>query len=168
MLVSVILTIIVLNFHFRGPKKQRVPRWMRHFLIGYMGRAFCFCYESRAYRQAQKDFQKEPPYTAKAPVITLSNRKNNPTLLKSCSQVQHHKQNEVGKLAKNRKPQQFLSSKKNKKHQVNNESDNDQNDFENQIEPAYVKVSKIERSGLKKENHIVLDYSNDSGLLLPG
>ena len=48
-LISVILTIIVLNFHFRGPKKQRVPRWMRKYIIGYLGRVFCFCHESRAY-----------------------------------------------------------------------------------------------------------------------
>ena len=49
MLISVILTIIVLNFHFRGPKKQRVPRWMRKYIIGYLGRIFCFCYESKAF-----------------------------------------------------------------------------------------------------------------------
>lgn len=41
-LISVVLTIIVLNFHFRGPKKQRVPKWMRKYIIGYIGRLFCF------------------------------------------------------------------------------------------------------------------------------
>ncbi|RNA21152.1 neuronal acetylcholine receptor subunit alpha-7 isoform X2 [Brachionus plicatilis] len=54
-LISVILTIIVLNFHFRGPKKQRVPKWMRKYIIGYLGRVFCFCHESNAYFRAQKD-----------------------------------------------------------------------------------------------------------------
>lgn len=36
-LISVVLTIVVLNFHFRGPKKYRVPKWMRIYLIGYLG-----------------------------------------------------------------------------------------------------------------------------------
>jgi hypothetical protein len=56
-LISVILTIIVLNFHFRGPKKQRVPRWMRKFIIGYLGRAFCFCYESNTYFKIHQEEQ---------------------------------------------------------------------------------------------------------------
>lgn len=43
---------------------------------------------------------------------------------------------------------------------VNNETDSD---FENQVEPAYVKVSKIERNNLRnKENHIVLEYSDET------
>ena len=54
-LISVILTIIVLNFHFRGPKKQRVPKWMRIWIIGYFGRIFCFCRESRAYCLVQEE-----------------------------------------------------------------------------------------------------------------
>ena len=58
-LISVILTIIVLNFHFRGPKKQRVPKWMRKYIIGYLGRVFCFCHESNAYFRAQKDIPVE-------------------------------------------------------------------------------------------------------------
>lgn len=54
-LISVILTIIVLNFHFRGPKKQRVPKWMRIYIIGYLGRLFCFCEESRAFCLVQEE-----------------------------------------------------------------------------------------------------------------
>lgn len=48
-LISVILTIIVLNFHFRGPKKKRVPKWMRKYIIGYIGFVFCFYNESEFY-----------------------------------------------------------------------------------------------------------------------
>lgn len=44
-LISVVLTIIVLNFHFRGPKKQRVPKWMRKYFINYLGRLLCFCFD---------------------------------------------------------------------------------------------------------------------------
>ncbi|RNA21153.1 neuronal acetylcholine receptor subunit alpha-10-like [Brachionus plicatilis] len=46
-LISVILTIIVLNLHYRGPKNQRVPKWVRVYIIGYLGQVFCFCNESR-------------------------------------------------------------------------------------------------------------------------
>ena len=48
-LISVILTIIVLNFHYRGPKNQRVPKWMRKYIIGYFGRVFCFGHESKSF-----------------------------------------------------------------------------------------------------------------------
>ncbi len=54
-LISVVLTIIVLNFHFRGPKKQRVPRWMRKYIIGYIGRLFCFNKETYKYHLEEKD-----------------------------------------------------------------------------------------------------------------
>jgi len=40
-LISVVLTVIVLNLHFRGPKKDKVPNWMRKFLIGYLGYFLC-------------------------------------------------------------------------------------------------------------------------------
>lgn len=48
-LISIILTILVLNCQFRGPKQQRVPKWMRKYIIGYLGKFFCFSNESRAY-----------------------------------------------------------------------------------------------------------------------
>ena len=54
-LISVVLTIIVLNFHFRGPKKQRVPKWMRKYIIGYIGRLFCFNKETYKYHLEEKD-----------------------------------------------------------------------------------------------------------------
>lgn len=38
MLISVILTVVVLNFHYRGPKKSRVPPWCRRIIIGKIGR----------------------------------------------------------------------------------------------------------------------------------
>jgi hypothetical protein len=38
---------MVLNFHFRGPKKQRIPKWTRTYIIGYIGRFLCFCHESK-------------------------------------------------------------------------------------------------------------------------
>jgi hypothetical protein len=61
-LVSVILTIIVLNFHFRGPKKQRVPKWMRKYLIGYVGRLLCFCFNDTHQRE---DTELQPKTTCK-------------------------------------------------------------------------------------------------------
>jgi len=36
-LISVVLTVVVLNFHYRGPKKSRVPRWCRHIVMGKIG-----------------------------------------------------------------------------------------------------------------------------------
>ena len=48
-LISIILTILVLNLQFRGPKRTRVPRIIRTLIIGCLGRAFGFGYESRAF-----------------------------------------------------------------------------------------------------------------------
>ena len=45
---------MVLNFQFRGPKRKRVPEWMRLYIIGYLGRAFCFVVESRAFYLSDK------------------------------------------------------------------------------------------------------------------
>ncbi|CAF1018309.1 unnamed protein product [Didymodactylos carnosus] len=36
-LVSVILTVVVLNFHYRGPKKERVPLWCRRIVMYKIG-----------------------------------------------------------------------------------------------------------------------------------
>ncbi|CAF3506938.1 unnamed protein product [Rotaria socialis] len=36
-LISVVLTVVVLNFHYRGPKKSRVPQWCRRIVIGKIG-----------------------------------------------------------------------------------------------------------------------------------
>ena len=36
-LISVVLTVVVLNFHYRGPKKSRVPRWCRRLVMGKIG-----------------------------------------------------------------------------------------------------------------------------------
>ncbi len=38
------LTIVVLNFHFRGPKKYRVPKWARYWIIGNLGYCLCMTY----------------------------------------------------------------------------------------------------------------------------
>lgn len=38
MLISVVLTVVVLNFHYRGPKKSRVPSWCRRIIINKIGR----------------------------------------------------------------------------------------------------------------------------------
>ncbi len=64
-LISVILTIFVLNFHFRGPKKRRVPKFMRKYIIGYLGRLFCFGHESKAFGLIKDEY-----YDYKNPFIT--------------------------------------------------------------------------------------------------
>lgn len=47
MLISVVLTVIVLNFHYRGPKKSRVPRWCRRWIMGKIGRWLGFHFINR-------------------------------------------------------------------------------------------------------------------------
>jgi hypothetical protein len=43
-LISVVLTVVVLNFHYRGPKKSRVPRWCRRIVMGKIGHWLGFHY----------------------------------------------------------------------------------------------------------------------------
>lgn len=144
----------MLNFHFRGPKKQRVPLWMRKFIIGYLGRAFCFCYESQAYMDVQEE--------SKVPNVQILNKNKKKQTKKNntIENDQNHKfyqNNSSQKLNYNYKKQTKFKSDSN---------ESDMSDFENQIEPAYVKVSKFERNCLKKENHIVLEYSNETDVFV--
>jgi hypothetical protein len=46
-LISVVLTVVVLNFHYRGPKKSRVPRWCRRIIMDKIGHWLGFHYISR-------------------------------------------------------------------------------------------------------------------------
>ena len=46
-LISVVLTVVVLNFHYRGPKKSRVPRWCRRLVMDKIGRWLGFNFIDR-------------------------------------------------------------------------------------------------------------------------
>ena len=114
-LISVILTIIVLNFHFRGPKKQRVPRWMRKYIIGYLGRVFCFCHESRAYF-----LNKNPQYEKCAVSYSheeTSRKVNHVSKAEKLANFQHHN------LLQQKKQQSETNISINKA--TNEQSDND-------------------------------------------
>ena len=53
MLISIVLTIAVLNFHFRGPKKDRVPPLLRKYVLGYLAVMLGFKKESKAFEIVQ-------------------------------------------------------------------------------------------------------------------
>ena len=76
-LISVILTIFVLNFHFRGPKKRRVPKFMRKYIIGYLGRLFCFGNESRAFGLIKDEYYESCDTFKAHDLGQISNRDNN-------------------------------------------------------------------------------------------
>lgn len=151
-MISVILTIIVLNFHFRGPKKQRVPKWMRKYIIGYLGKLFCFWNETRALESIQKD------------------TKIKKTLYKNESNISGQLNTKLPIFNKLNQKQNFdIISNKNK----TNIDNNDNNEIEycySQSEPAYVKsasnrLTKITTENNEynlKENRIVLEYTNDT------
>ena len=69
MLISVVLTVIVLNFHYRGPKKSRVPRWCRRIILGKIGPWLGFGF-----------LRREPIYSprlsAKSSARRLTNQRN--------------------------------------------------------------------------------------------
>ena len=158
-LVSVVLTIIVLNFHFRGPKKQRVPRWMRKFVIGYMGRAFCFCYESRAYYMAHEEMTVDKNDAAAS---TSSNCNKQEPFGKASSSG-------INEILNNT----YKNKNKKSKFEHNEHTDSDADDFENKFKPAYVKASLEKNSSkyasersFQRENHVVIEYSNETDLFL--
>lgn len=138
-LTSVVLTIIVLNFHFRGPKKQRVPKWMRKYIIGYIGRVFCFCHESRAFFLAQQQ-------ETRANKITINKLKN---------------ELPVYNLRSKSDPIQLC---KGSAESLNNNIDNELDYLNKQSEPAYLKSTNrnsnrnLERNEVSlKENSIVFN-----------
>lgn len=151
-LLSVLLTILVLNFHFRGPKKQRVPRWMRKYIIGCLGKAFCFCYESRAFQKAQEENQQliESINDTGQNVIFLAKAVKSPamrdkSLSKGCG----------------------IDVACNQIQQLNrtSTSSSDDDEFEKQLKPAYCKVSKIDRERLYRredQGQRVSDHNNNN------
>lgn len=60
-LISVVLTVVVLNFHYRGPKKSRVPRWCRRLIMGKIGPwlGFHFVYHDEHHTPMKAITQKE-------------------------------------------------------------------------------------------------------------
>ena len=40
--ISVVMTVIVLNCHYKGPTAKQVPRWMRRYVITSCGRLLLF------------------------------------------------------------------------------------------------------------------------------
>ncbi|CAF1128213.1 unnamed protein product [Adineta steineri] len=46
-LISVVLTVVVLNFHYRGPKKSRVPLWCRRIVMYKIGHCLGFHFLTR-------------------------------------------------------------------------------------------------------------------------
>ena len=39
--ISVIMTVFVLNLHYRGPSRYRVPPWVRRYILGTLARGLC-------------------------------------------------------------------------------------------------------------------------------
>lgn len=61
-LISVVLTVIVLNFHYRGPKKSRVPRWCRRIILGKIGPwlGFRFLHREQILSSAKSSARRNP------------------------------------------------------------------------------------------------------------
>ncbi len=129
---------MVLNFHFRGPKKQRVPRWMRKYIIGYLGKAFCFCYESKKFNQ-KRVFKKSDMISYKKGA--------------SLSRFSGSADENTGIIVKDNYVNNLITDIK------ENESF-DENYLNNQTEPAYIKYS-IYRQNNSKLNKGNSDKSID-------
>ena len=79
-LISVVLTVIVLNLHFRGPKKDKVPDWMRKFLIGYLGYFLCvICKHELETTTNNKDIEQNEQINTFEDLLLTSYKGNNLT-----------------------------------------------------------------------------------------
>lgn len=156
------LTIVVLNFHFRGPKKQRVPKWMRKYIIGYLGRIFCFGYESKQFIVREKQEQE-----------LLESEKRREAAEKMLSSSSHANEN----LFKSRFSlfKRSFQREKKEKSPIDDDSlsqPNEEYQYDNpHTEPAYLKtnnrlnLTKITAENNEynlKENRIVSEYSNNT------
>jgi hypothetical protein len=65
-LVSVVLTVVVLNFHYRGPKKSRVPRWCRRLIMNKVGHWLGFHFNSPEFSS----------YPSSSSIKSISQREN--------------------------------------------------------------------------------------------
>jgi hypothetical protein len=73
-LMSVMLTVIVLNFHFRGPRRQRLPAVIRKYVLGYIGILFCFSISSSFKNQTYTQKKRKP--TTPDSIITSKGSKS--------------------------------------------------------------------------------------------
>ena len=39
--ISIMMTVVVLNFHYRGPSKKPAPKWLKEIILNKMGYWFC-------------------------------------------------------------------------------------------------------------------------------
>ena len=66
MLISVVLTVVVLNFHYRGPKKSRVPHWCRRIIMGKIGHWLGFHFINRDQLLTPSSSRKSLPHRESA------------------------------------------------------------------------------------------------------
>ncbi len=166
-LVSVLLTILVLNFHFRGPKKQRVPRWMRKYIIGYLGKAFCFCYESRAYQKAQEENQDIIGSVSNTQYINANDSKNKENKKQFSNFETGHISVSVKAPVSNRSNKNCtIDATCNQIQQIHGTvaSEDSDDEFEGQQEPAYIKNSNSLKNIkiYRKQNQNNSDYRNEN------
>lgn len=90
-LISVVLTVVVLNFHYRGPKKSRVPRWCRRWVLGKIGYWLGFRFIDRQQlltsrksveqrENANGDVHRAQPSTLKKLKLTVTHSQSHPTI----------------------------------------------------------------------------------------
>lgn len=83
-LLSVVLTIVVLNFHFRGPKRHRVPRFWRNLIIDHLGYILRITH-NQGNEKAKKEIQNIKPTSKEVNQANISN--NNRKDVKRVSQL---------------------------------------------------------------------------------
>ncbi len=142
----------MLNFHFRGPKKQRVPKWMRKYIIGYLGKIFCFCHESNLFYQTFEDENKK----FEAANYENKNKTNNnkKILIKSKSN------NNDNKNKTNNKFKTISHSNLSNEYLNYNTKENDHINGNNDL-LNFKKITTENKEYNFKENRIVLEYSNN-------
>lgn len=125
---------------------------MRKYVIGCLGKVFCFCYESRAFQKAQEENQQL--------VESINETGQNATFLVEAVKSPAMRDKSLSKGC-------GIDAACNQIQQVNrtSTSSSDDDEFEKQLEPAYCKVSKIDRRGLYRredQGQRASDYNNNN------
>ena len=118
-LISVVLTVIVLNLHFRGPKKDKVPDWMRKFLIGYLGYFLCvICKHELETTTNNKDIEQNEQINTFEDLLLTSYKGNNLTennlTLENLPEIDEEEEEEEEEHEKTLKDQSNINEQINK------------------------------------------------------
>ncbi|KFM59450.1 Neuronal acetylcholine receptor subunit alpha-6, partial [Stegodyphus mimosarum] len=69
--ISVVVTVVVLNFHYRGPSRKEVPPYLRELILQRFGSCSCFRSPSKKVKRNGNAYDLPPTFRAESFRLTI-------------------------------------------------------------------------------------------------